>query len=170
MTDPVVPLSAEPPCQGCGGPHPFDTSVPSPAWNRVIRERGLPDYLCTTCIVAAFVAAGESFEAELYGESFDGLVPVIRVEVSDRPYGSTYGDLAHQLDVELAARSQPAPDLRAAVDEVVALIESGENRAMAADGPVSHFRDELDDREWRRLWVALSKVRSALHPEGADHE
>ena len=28
---------ADLPCARCGGPHQFDTSVPSPAWNRVIR-------------------------------------------------------------------------------------------------------------------------------------
>lgn len=50
--------------------------------------------------------------------------------------------------------------LREALDEAALLIETGESRAMATDGPVSHFRDELDDREWRRLWVALSKVRA----------
>lgn len=52
--------------------------------------------------------------------------------------------------------------LREALDEVAALIELGETRALAVNGPVSHFRDELDNGEWRRLWVALSKVRAAL--------
>lgn len=56
-----------PPCCGCGGPHPFDTTVPSVRWNAVIRKAGLPDYLCLTCIVTAFVKAGESFTAELVG-------------------------------------------------------------------------------------------------------
>jgi hypothetical protein len=61
-------MTANPPCNGCGGPHPFDTSVPSVRWNAVIRKAGLPDYLCLTCIVSAFVRAGESFTAELIGE------------------------------------------------------------------------------------------------------
>jgi len=56
-----------PPCALCGGPHPFDTTVPSVRWNHVIRRAGLPDYLCLTCIVSAFVQAGESFTAELIG-------------------------------------------------------------------------------------------------------
>jgi hypothetical protein len=56
-----------PPCRSCGGPHPFDTSVPSEAWNRVIKGRGLPDYLCLSCIVQAFAAAGEGFTAKLFG-------------------------------------------------------------------------------------------------------
>jgi hypothetical protein len=69
--------SDNPACSGCGGPHPFDTSIPSEAWNRVVRGRGLPDYLCLTCIVRAFAEAGEDFTAELWSgaeiEAFDGL-------------------------------------------------------------------------------------------------
>lgn len=60
-------------CQGCGGAYRFDTVVPSPIWNRVIRARELPEYLCTTCIVRAFAGAGESFDATLWGDTFDGL-------------------------------------------------------------------------------------------------
>lgn len=71
----------QPPCNGCGGPHPFDTSVPSAIWNRVIRGGGkeLPDYLCLTCIVKAFVSAGESFTAELWGNTFHGVPIEIRI-------------------------------------------------------------------------------------------
>lgn len=36
------------PCQQCGGPHPFDTSIPGHIWNKIIRPQGLPDYLCLT--------------------------------------------------------------------------------------------------------------------------
>jgi hypothetical protein len=58
-------------CAGCGGPHPFDTSVPSPLWNRVVRprlaRRGCPEFLCLTCITAEFVRAGVSFSARLWG-------------------------------------------------------------------------------------------------------
>ena len=63
------------PCARCGGPHDFDTSVPSVMWNRVIRAKGLPEYLCTTCIVREFVRAGEGFTATLWGEEFNG-VPI----------------------------------------------------------------------------------------------
>lgn len=62
---------SNPACRGCGGPHPFDTSVPSVLWNRVVRASGLPDYLCTTCIVRAFANAGESFMATLHGNDPD---------------------------------------------------------------------------------------------------
>jgi hypothetical protein len=61
-----------PPCSQCGGPHPFDTSIPSPTWNAVIRAASLPDYLCLPCIVKAFAAAHESFTATLWGGQFDG--------------------------------------------------------------------------------------------------
>lgn len=63
------------PCALCGGPHDFDTSVPSAAWNRVIRPQGLPEHLCTTCIVREFVRAGTGFTAQLYNEEFSG-VPI----------------------------------------------------------------------------------------------
>lgn len=59
-------------CQLCGGPHNFDTSVPSPAWNRVIRGAGLPDTLCASCILRAFVLAGESFFVTLWGDELHG--------------------------------------------------------------------------------------------------
>jgi hypothetical protein len=63
------------PCALCGGPHDFDTSVPSVIWNQVIRAKGLPDYLCTACIVREFVREGQSFTAELWNEEFNG-VPI----------------------------------------------------------------------------------------------
>ena len=59
-------------CSGCGGEYRFDTSIPSVLWNKVIRAQGLPEYLCTACIVRAFVKAGVSFTAELYGDDFHG--------------------------------------------------------------------------------------------------
>lgn len=83
-----------PPCMGCGGPHRFDTSIPSALWNKVIRGADLPDYLCTSCIVAAFVRAGVSFTAELYGEPVNrpGDVPTIAVQVGAVPWDDTEGD------------------------------------------------------------------------------
>jgi hypothetical protein len=66
-------------CSRCGGPCPFDTSLPSVLWNGVIRAQGLPDYLCTTCIVRAFAKAGVSFTATLWGDDFGGLPIEVRV-------------------------------------------------------------------------------------------
>ncbi len=60
-------------CGQCGGPHPFDTSVPSVVWNRVIRSQGWSDFLCTTCIVRAFAQIEEGFTATLWGNEFNGI-------------------------------------------------------------------------------------------------
>lgn len=59
-------------CGLCGGPHGFDTSIESVLWNRVIRDRGLPELLCLSCIVVEFTKAGESFTATLWGSEFNG--------------------------------------------------------------------------------------------------
>ena len=72
-----------PPCGLCGGPHPFDTTVPSVVWNRVVRAQELPDYLCLTCIVRAFVAAGESFTAELIGVAIETTALEVRINSRD---------------------------------------------------------------------------------------
>ncbi len=72
-----------PPCGLCGGPHPFDTTVPSVIWNRIVRAQGLPDYLCLTCIVRAFVAAKESFTAELIGINIATTAIEVRVDSRD---------------------------------------------------------------------------------------
>ena len=80
----MTPLPGKnPPCGLCRGPHPFDTTVPSVVWNRVIRAQGLPDYLCLTCVVRAFVAAGESFTAELIGAALVSTALEIRIDSRD---------------------------------------------------------------------------------------
>lgn len=63
------------PCLQCGGPHDFDTSVPSAVWNATIRAKKLPEYLCLTCIVREFVREGKGFTAQLWNEEFNG-VPI----------------------------------------------------------------------------------------------
>lgn len=87
-------------CDLCGGPHRFDTSVPSDQWNAVIRAAGLPEYLCLTCVTEAFVKAGVSFNAELYGSPFshDGrTMPKIAVHVEQAKMADSYGDLQSQI-------------------------------------------------------------------------
>lgn len=69
-----------PPCSQCGGPHPFDTSVPSVVWNSVIRGRRLPDYMCLTCIVRAFIEVRQSFTAELVGEELPRTPIEVRID------------------------------------------------------------------------------------------
>lgn len=66
-------------CHLCGGPHLYDTSIDSETWNRVIRDRGLPEYLCCSCIVAAFAAAREGFTARLWAEDFTGATIEVRI-------------------------------------------------------------------------------------------
>lgn len=64
-------------CQLCGGPHRFDTSVDTQKWNKIIRAKGLPEYLCLSCTVAEFVKARENFTAHLYGpDSFGAILEV----------------------------------------------------------------------------------------------
>ena len=80
----MIPFpSKNPPCDLCGGPHPFDTVVPSAVWNRVVRAQKLPDYLCLTCIVRTFVSAGESFTAELIGAAIVSTALEIRIDSRD---------------------------------------------------------------------------------------
>lgn len=80
------PVDGESRCNNCGWPHPFDTSVSSAVWNDVIRRAGLPEYLCTTCIITAFVQANTSFCATLWGDQFSGAVaPAIEVRVNSQP-------------------------------------------------------------------------------------
>lgn len=74
------PPSERPACGGCGGPHPFDTSIPSVKWNQVIRAAGGSEYLCLTCIVSAFAKAGESFTAVLSGAELHGVSVEFRVD------------------------------------------------------------------------------------------
>ena len=75
--------SKNPECSLCGGPHPFDTTVPSVVWNAVIRDNNLPDYLCATCVLREFVKQGVSFTAILTGDELHG-VP-IEVQVNTKP-------------------------------------------------------------------------------------
>jgi len=109
------PLDATPLCVGCGGPHPFDTSLPSPLWNRVIRGAGLPDYLCTTCIVRAFVLAGEGFTAELWGDVFKGVPIEVRVRST---VATAAADLGHENTALRAALGRLRDEVWLVLDEV----------------------------------------------------
>ncbi len=86
----VAPLGATEPqedaprpskCSGCGGEYRYDVSIASTVWNRVIRAKGLPEYLCAACIIAEFVKANEPFSAWLSG---DGISDRIHVEVNGK--------------------------------------------------------------------------------------
>lgn len=88
------------PCAQCGGPHDFDTSVPSVVWNAVIRTSNLPDYLCMTCIVREFVRMRQSFTAQLWNEEFNGINIEIVVE------GQTANDAALVQEENNSLRNQ----------------------------------------------------------------
>lgn len=72
-------LLDNPPCGNCGGPHQFDTSIPSYLWNEVVRASGKSDYLCLSCIVSVFASAGKSFTATLWGDNLDGIQIAVTV-------------------------------------------------------------------------------------------
>lgn len=96
------PKRVNPPCAECEGPHPFDTTIPSPTWNRIIRGGSHADYLCATCILSAFVLAGEGFTAELFGKDFDGVPIEVRVRSVEAQTARDLGNENTQLRVELA--------------------------------------------------------------------
>jgi hypothetical protein len=89
-----------PACSGCGGPHPFDTTVPSVVWNAVVRAQGLPEYLCLTCIVEVFARAEQSFTADLIGGPFHGLPIEVRIQ------GQVATDAARISDENTALRAR----------------------------------------------------------------
>ncbi len=111
---PASDAPAQPPCSLCGGPHPFDTTVPSVRWNEVIRAAGLPDYLCLTCIVRVFVEAGQSFTADLVGGPFHCVPIEIRVRSKDAIDAQALSEENNKLRARLNAAF-------AATDEVALL-------------------------------------------------
>lgn len=121
----VEAVKGKPRCAKCGGPHPFDTSVPSVRWNVVIRESGLPDFLCFTCILRAFASAGESFTATLWGNVFNGLPIEVRV---------------HGQNAKDATRiSEENTALRARIRELESAdSEAGKEPALAVAGTKDH--------------------------------
>ena len=92
-----------PSCNICGGPHPFDTVIPSVIWNRVVRDHGLPDYLCLTCIVRAFVAASESFTAEIIGATDIPTTIEIRIDSRDAKDAALVSEENTRLRARIAA-------------------------------------------------------------------
>jgi hypothetical protein len=95
------------PCALCGGPHDFDTSVPSVIWNSVIRAKSLPDYLCTTCIVREFVRQGQSFTAELWNEEFNGVPIEVVVNGQNARDAAAIQEENNSLRNQLSSSEQP---------------------------------------------------------------
>ena len=124
-------------CGNCGGQHRFDTSIPSPAWNEVVRVKGGSEFLYIQCVVLAFAQAGRAVRATLWGDD-EG---VTETEIFIRPKGTDeshkechaqeeqllgrIGELHNQL---AAIRDVPAGDLvsRKAVLEIISQARVGE--------------------------------------------
>jgi hypothetical protein len=114
-----VPRSDNLPCQRCGGPHPFDTSVPSAHWNVVVRARGLPEYLCFNCIVNVFAEVGESFTATLWGVEFHGLPVEVRIRDVIATDAAKIGEENTDLRFQLHEATQQTAALEAALRQLV---------------------------------------------------
>jgi hypothetical protein len=157
-----------PPCMLCGGPHPYDTSVPSVQWNTVIRGANLPDYICATCILRAFVQAGVSFSATLWGETFNGAA--LDVEV-----GGRHSEALAEVEAENnRLRRELATARRAALEEAIRVVPSnwcdglltGPARVIPSDGKITPQHVE-------RLIVAIAERIRALRdaaPPAPDDE
>lgn len=111
--------SVNPACVGCGGPHPFDTTVPSPLWNRVVRAGDHPDYLCATCVLGVFALAGESFTAELWGAGFNGVPIEVRVASADARAAADLGSENTRLRAALTEHVQEIEQLHAELTDIV---------------------------------------------------
>lgn len=70
-------------CQLCGGPHEFDTSIPSQLWNKIIRKNKFPDTLCASCIIKIFTIYKQSFIATLWSDSLNGIPIEVKVKGKD---------------------------------------------------------------------------------------
>ncbi len=76
-----APVGAQ--CNLCGAVPRFDTVVPDAAWNEVVRDAGLPEFLCAACVLHVFALRGESFTCELWGRDFHGLS--VSIQVASHP-------------------------------------------------------------------------------------
>lgn len=74
-------------CEKCGGPHRYDTSVPSVLWNSVVRSQGW-DFLCAACILELFALARVTLTAELSGDGLSGVPIVIEVDGLPAQHGA----------------------------------------------------------------------------------
>jgi hypothetical protein len=116
-----------PPCGGCGGPHPFDTSIPSVLWNEVVRPSGGSDYLCATCILRLFAAAGRGFVAELYGEGFHGLPIEVTVNGEAAQAAAKIQDENNLLRHQLREANAQLTALTQERDRLLSVIGGGRN-------------------------------------------
>ena len=120
---PARPDQADSLCQWCGGPHGYDTSVPSVMWNQNIRAAGLPDYLCLSCIVRAFARHGQSFTATLWGQEFNGTALEVRVDEAEALDARAVSDENTNLRAQLQAAEAACAQLQQEKDCLEAELE-----------------------------------------------
>jgi hypothetical protein len=61
----------------------------------------------------------------------------------------------------LRARARRGMRALAAVTRAIEIIETADTRCLAADGDVTHIRDEMSDAEWRDLYTTLKQAVDA---------
>lgn len=149
------------PCAQCGGPHDFDTSIPSAVWNKVIRAQGLPEYLCTTCIVREFAKAGESFTAQLWNEEFNGVPIEVIINGKNANDAVAVSDENNELRNQLAAQRETITGLRGR-------IVAEELASAALQSELEGERDEKAEltAEVASLRAALEGTRMLKRPDG----
>lgn len=147
-------------CGGCGGPHAFDTSIPSAVWNRVIRAKGLSEYLCMSCIVREFVKVGRSFTAELSGSGFSGVPIEIRVRGEVAQDASVVSDENNRLRVDAFDRRKEVGRLQAEVKHLTETHSDGCEEALLE---VQAERDKAEAKI-TRLRAALENLQQWVNP------
>lgn len=143
-----------PACSGCGGPHPFDTTVPSVIWNEIIRAQGLPDYLCLTCIVRAFALAGRSFTADLVGGDGAQYLEFVPIEVI----------VAGQPSLDAAKISDENTILRVRIRELEAALAALKQNNVQRGRTISDFSVQLKQIPF--LKAKLASLAAAVPAEG----
>lgn len=148
------------PCAQCGGPHDFDTSVPSVVWNRVIRAQRLPEYLCTTCIVREFAKRGEGFTATLWSEEFNG----VPIEVG---VNTARANVAAEISDENTSLRQQVKELQGELLEHGAELGRADNDIVGLRQQLTAAKDEVG-KVWDAAIKAALDVRHAIEAESGD--
>lgn len=151
-------------CGGCGGKHGFDTSVPSPLWNAVIRRAGLSDYLCAACILKAFAQAETSFSAVLYGDDLAGIPIVVEVNGEAAHGAMELVEQNNSLRAQLTAigkalRAYPDSDLASLAETVATRNEALEAQLTAR---------EQENAQWKAAFASACEIAEREHFDGCD--
>lgn len=55
-----------------------------------------------------------------------------------------------------------ASEARKRIQQAREIVETGETRAMASDGPVGHWREELSNTEFDKMWHTIELADAIL--------